>query len=1539
MAATALAQVAGPGGAGTQDGCAKTTAVREFSVADALAAEVDTTGAACGRDVGWWTALLARFERAELADTGKRVRTKATLVDAAKCAQGQGIDALMADPETAAGVFLGQLEWKSALYEFGDADYYATKLDMPRERGVCDAAKDAAFVRDNYDGQAVDGVVYDADSGIAYVPKAAVDAYTPADETHEQGCALQAQLLFTADAAQATTTVVSSAQVKNRTTGESFEVPATGSLTGNEVFVQLVSTEAAAEIDPQAISVTLNDGASVTAGTKTGKTDTAASGEADATVAGYDASTGVLGVAVPAVAAARIEVSYEGGQLPTCDAAEFTSAQASLMSAVSEMECVPGVEFAGLDLDRIGEGWEWGVAVYVDAEGADAFAGRDVDHVYYPTPLDGVSVSQQTWDGMNAGSNFERIGDRYPSGARIAYNMSFLVAEDENETMLGTPGEMRAAIAGGWTAKRLRISGESAGNEAITSLDWSFMETADDGQAPTVRMFSAICTHGTNPFSYEADGGVCTAYTKVVAIDREASTITLAFMAKLGGDNGGQTCSQVARFRVKQVPKKGWIELQKRSANEALISGNACYKLEGAIYGIYTDEACTQQVAQLSTDGNGYAKSGELDIGNYWVKEIAASEGYALDVQAHGVTVNGDETSRVESAETAPNNPIDLVVRKIDREMGSATPQGSATLAGAEFTVNYYDGYYEKGALPKTPTKRWVLKTGGDGRACLDDGHKVAGDAFYRDSAGKACVPLGTVSVQETRAPEGYELGGAEPVVQQIRGKGKESATETVEAFNAPSVPNQVKRGGVEVVKRDAELGTSEALGGGAHDGADKEHSSLAHIVFTITNMSARSVRVDGADYGKGQVVKRIETAWDEKRRCYRAATELDCLPYGDYEIAETATNRSYLLSDGTARAFQVREGGVYASFDNVFSNYVARNDLRLQKKGEGSSEALAHVPFALVNEATGETHVLVTDANGSIDTAVGLARHSTATNAFDALLSGGDVAAGKESDAAADGGAAVPSLEMVKELVNSGMRISAGAIEAAGEPGRVGTWFGLGEDGGQAAVDDGRGALPYGDYLLYELPCEANEGYRLFSTQLSVYADVSVFARGYDLGTVIDYRNPQPPTLHTTATDADDGDKFLVAGEAARIADTVAYGNLEPGESYRLEGVLMDKATGEAVCGADGEEVAACLEFEAPVTDGHVEVGFDVDTGELAGHELVVFETLFAGEEQLAAHADIDDEGQTVRVVSLRTRLARVADASDGTQTSNEEESSDDADNEIGETDGDRQDDEEEAGDAGETGDGTDAAGSEETEDKTEIAGEVEENNEGEDEVEQVQEQAQGQENTDEQADKLLEAGTRVTLIDTVSYTGFAPGQALTVAGVLMDKETGEAALDASGEEVRGQTSFTAQEGGGTVEVAFDLDTTGLAGKELVAFETASAEDGATIAEHADLDNADQTVYVQEEPDTPPEEPEEPETPEEPQTPEQPEETPTPAEEQPAADAAAQKAVLASPSATGDAARRMLLLAIAAAAAANLAYLYASRKHRQARADAEQKE
>jgi hypothetical protein len=112
---------------------------------------------------------------------------------------------------------------------------------------------------------------------------------------------------------------------------------------------------------------------------------------------------------------------------------------------------------------------------------------------------------------------------------------------------------------------------------------------------------------------------------------------------------------------------------------------------------------------------------------------------------------------------------------------------------------------------------------------------------------------------------------------------------------------------------------------------------------------------------------------------------------FGTYDVWETATNGSYLLTDGEPRTFEVRTGGevVSASTDGTaleFRDQVVRNDLELSKKSEAGNAGLM-VPFAIENEATGETHVLVTDRNGDASTASSWNRHSSDTNANDILL------------------------------------------------------------------------------------------------------------------------------------------------------------------------------------------------------------------------------------------------------------------------------------------------------------------------------------------------------------------------------------------------------------------------------------------------------------------------------------------------------------------------------------------------------------------------
>ena len=200
---------------------------------------------------------------------------------------------------------------------------------------------------------------------------------------------------------------------------------------------------------------------------------------------------------------------------------------------------------------------------------------------------------------------------------------------------------------------------------------------------------------------------------------------------------------------------------------------------------------------------------------------------------------------------------------------------------------------------------------------------------------------------------------------------------------------------------------------------------------------------VGDAWYEPGEVVAAIETEWDEEIGSYIAKTAPDALPYGTYTIQETATNDSYLLTDGEPKTFEIRTDGLVVTADAeggelTFYNQVVRNDLKLSKKAEDTNASL-QVPFAISNVATGETHVLVTDRNGQASTEASWNRHTANTNGNDVLL---------EAD-----------------------RITAGMMDPS-----AGIWFGLGEDGSSAPANDALGALPYGQYTLEELPCEANE-------------------------------------------------------------------------------------------------------------------------------------------------------------------------------------------------------------------------------------------------------------------------------------------------------------------------------------------------------------------------------------------------------------------------------------------------------------------------------
>ena len=865
----------------------------------------------------------------------------------------------------------------------------------------------------------------------------------------------------------------------------------------------------------------------------------------------------------------------------------------------------------------------------------------------------------------------------------------------------------------------------------------------------------------------------------------------------------------------------GWLALDKASAAEGISSNNGCYQLEGAAYAV--TDASGNTVATLVTDAAGHASSGELTPGTYYVQEVASPPGFVLDPTVYEVEVAPGQTASVGGGRVYDQpqyDPAALWLAKADADSSTPVAQGSGSLAGAEFSFRFYAGHHATAAEAEAsgaPLRTWVLRTDADGRIAPDDAHRVSGDDFFRDEEGASVLPLGTLLISETRAPAGY-LPDPAVHVRQITGDG---GTQEVTTYRAPTVAEQVIRGGVRVEKHDRESGLGEPLGGATLD-----------ATFEISNASDRAVVVGGVSYGPGQVVKRLTT------QDGAAQTGADLLPFGDYSIREVMPGDGYFLTDGAPRAFSIAAPGIVVdpfAGDAAFANNVKRGDLEFVKVREGTMERLAGVPFRLVSQTTDEAHILVTDANGYASTHASWNPHTQRTNANDAA--------------------------------------GAGASDAG-----AGVWFGAG-----TAPDDARGALPYDTYTLEELPCKANEGLVLvtipgivvsrdsYTVRLGTiddgepddgtpylattasdgldgdklliadadativdrveYANLTPGAAYRVVGTLMDAETGEPavtssgpltaerafspaarrgfvdltyrfnaldtdttsfvafeclydqdgrlvasheelddfgqtvrlvePSVSSVATATADGRKSLVADPAASVSDTIAFANLVPGAEYAVRGVLMNRATGEPIA-QGGAPVTAETSFIPDAGHGSATVTFAFDGSALpAGTELVAFETLYRSDAAVATDADIADESQTV-TVERPVLATQAADALDG--------------------------------------------------------------------------------------DKRIVAEREARLTDTVAYEGLIPGREYAVRGTLhLRGEDGSdegPLVGAAGAPVAAEVAFTPEAPDGTVELTFAFDASALAGREVVAFEELCRE-GVLLASHADIADEGQTVRV----------------------------------------------------------------------------------------------
>lgn len=335
-----------------------------------------------------------------------------------------------------------------------------------------------------------------------------------------------------------------------------------------------------------------------------------------------------------------------------------------------------------------------------------------------------------------------------------------------------------------------------------------------------------------------------------------------------------QTVGTVFELAFK-VQSKGKLCIKKTSANPAITDNNPCYSLQGAEYGVYKTEAdakADKNKVNTLTIGKydssekykDWSNEIELDAGTYYLKETKNPKGYALNNSVVSVVVKANESSWIgsngEFKDYPQSDPVRVVLGKVDKETNKNKPQGSASLANAEFTVKYYKGLYDSDPAKsgQTPARSWVLKTDSDGYCYLSDGYKVSGDDFYLTSKGDTTLPIGTITIQETKAPTGYFINN-EVFVRKITTSG---SVKGVDTYNQPEVLEKVIKFDIKKVQ----AGTSTPVSGAVFlhtmpSGSTEELTTNGSGEITITGLASGTHKIkeikspDGYQLNPNEVV------------------------------------------------------------------------------------------------------------------------------------------------------------------------------------------------------------------------------------------------------------------------------------------------------------------------------------------------------------------------------------------------------------------------------------------------------------------------------------------------------------------------------------------------------------------------------------------------------------------------------------------------------------------------------------------------------------
>lgn len=785
------------------------------------------------------------------------------------------------------------------------------------------------------------------------------------------------------------------------------------------------------------------------------------------------------------------------------------------------------------------------------------------------------------------------------------------------------------------------------------------------------------------------------------------------------------TTQTMAYIKIKGEKPKYTVTLTKTSADVKITNGNANYSLEGAVYYVYKDVNIPdypywnyKPYATFTTDANGHAElSKKLENGNYVTIEQVAPLGYTLDTSVHRFSVGGKST---DISVVDDPSAVTLTVTKKDSDTNSSVAAGNASLAGAVYRVSY-----------------------------LQDGREVHKD-ITTNSSGRAVlkgIPIGQIKVQEISSPLGYRL---DPIVH-IYNVAPHEVTSVEFELEPADFTEEVMKGQIALHKQYETL----------DEPADEQGAE-----FDVYLKSAGSF-----DAAKETERDHITTGADGM------ATTKD-LPYGTYVVHQSkGGNGRQLVSDFDV---SISEDGKVYSYDLV--NTQKNAQLKIVKTSEDG--VVEGIKFRVTRLEDSYSAEYVTDAAGEILTeTLPIYADKDGTTKYQYRV--------EEMDTEETFGYQLPDPQIVE--LSEGEIVS---VSFHNKPVEVGTKATV---EGEKEIDpldkvtltdtvSYIGLVPGKEYKVVGVLMDKLTGEKLLVNGQEIIAETTFIAEAkngsVDVTFVFDatglhgkeivvfedlYRENIKVAAHADITDDDqtikvktpeigttasfEGEKEIDPLDKVTLTDTVSYKDLTPGKEYRVTGVLMDKSNGKELL-INGEKVTAEATFIAEEASGSIDVTFTFNATGLHGKEIVVFEDLYHEKVLLATHADIDDEGQTVRIRNPKIHTTATADG------------------------------------------------------KKEII-----------------------------ADEI-------TITDVVSYEDLTPGKEYKVSGILMDKATNDKLL-IDGKEITAEATFTPKAPTGEVEMTFTFDARELTAEtEVVAFETLYRDD-LEFATHADITDGDQTVKI----------------------------------------------------------------------------------------------